>query len=136
MKWLRSFGGVGSKHVDLDMPGSTPACLKALVTLRASLLPLQPCFLKDWEMHVHFKVHGTGKKNLHGDGIALWYTRDRLVPGPVFGSKDNFHGLAIFLDTYPNDETTEVGTPLSSAGQTSKVWAAGLRLGTRTLLWF
>ncbi|KAH0510090.1 Vesicular integral-membrane protein VIP36 [Microtus ochrogaster] len=31
-------------------------------------------------MHVHFKVHGTGKKNLHGDGIALWYTRDRLVP--------------------------------------------------------
>lgn len=28
--------------------------------------------------------------------------------GPVFGSKDNFHGLAIFLDTYPNDEATEV----------------------------
>lgn len=34
-------------------------------------------------MHVHFKVHGAGKKNLHGDGIALWYTRDRLVPGRV-----------------------------------------------------
>ncbi|ELK30947.1 Vesicular integral-membrane protein VIP36 [Myotis davidii] len=67
----------------------------------------EPCFLKDWEMHVHFKVHGAGKKNLHGDGIALWYTRDRLVSGPVFGSKDNFHGLAIFLDTYPNDEATE-----------------------------
>lgn len=32
-------------------------------------------------MHVHFRVHGSGKKNLHGDGIALWYTRDRLVPG-------------------------------------------------------
>lgn len=32
-------------------------------------------------MHIHFKVHGAGKKNLHGDGIALWYTRDRLVPG-------------------------------------------------------
>lgn len=46
-----------------------------------SLFSLQPCFLKDWEMHVHFKVHGAGKKNLHGDGIALWYTRDRLVPG-------------------------------------------------------
>lgn len=30
------------------------------------------------------------------------------VLGPVFGSKDNFHGLAIFLDTYPNDEATEV----------------------------
>lgn len=34
-------------------------------------------------MHVHFKVHGAGKKNLHGDGIALWYTRDRMVPGRV-----------------------------------------------------
>lgn len=33
-----------------------------------------------------------------------------LILGPVFGSKDNFHGLAIFLDTYPNDETTEVGS--------------------------
>lgn len=32
-------------------------------------------------MHVHFRVHGAGKKNLHGDGIALWYTRDRLVSG-------------------------------------------------------
>jgi mannose-binding lectin 2 len=28
--------------------------------------------------------------------------RDRLVPGPVFGSKDMFSGLAIILDTYSN----------------------------------
>lgn len=49
--------------------------------LSCRLHPPQPCFLKDWEMHVHFKVHGAGKKNLHGDGIALWYARDRLVPG-------------------------------------------------------
>lgn len=41
----------------------------------------QPCYLKDWEMHVQFKVHGSGKKNLHGDGIAIWYTKDRLHPG-------------------------------------------------------
>lgn len=44
---------------------------------------LQPCHLKDWEMHVQFKVHGSGKKNLHGDGIALWYTKDRLHTGNV-----------------------------------------------------
>lgn len=43
----------------------------------------QPCFLKDWELHVHFKIHGAGKKNLHGDGLALWYTQERLVPGMV-----------------------------------------------------
>lgn len=44
---------------------------------------MQPCYLKDWEMHVQFKVHGTGKKNLHGDGIAIWYTKDRLHPGNI-----------------------------------------------------
>lgn len=40
-------------------------------------------------MHVHFKVHGAGKKNLHGDGIALWYTRDRLVPGGPCSLRDH-----------------------------------------------
>ncbi|CAB1320033.1 unnamed protein product [Coregonus sp. 'balchen'] len=31
-----------------------------------------PCYLRDWELQVHFKIHGHGKKNLNGDGIALW----------------------------------------------------------------
>lgn len=25
-------------------------------------------------------------------------------PGPVFGNKDNFTGLGVFVDTYPNEE--------------------------------
>lgn len=66
---------------------------------------LQPCYLKDWEMHVQFKIHGSGKKNLHGDGLAVWYTKERLHPGkfescdpvkdnsdPVWSSfSDHFH---------------------------------------------
>lgn len=60
-----------------------------------------PNKVRDWELHVHFKVHGVGR-DLFGDGFAIWYVRDRLQLGPVFGSKDNFHGLAIFLDTYSN----------------------------------
>lgn len=41
----------------------------------------------------------------------------------MFGSKDNFHGLAIFLDTYPNDETTEVCLYfLPQAGQEELGW--------------
>ncbi|XP_074415405.1 VIP36-like protein isoform X5 [Zonotrichia albicollis] len=63
-----------------------------------------PCYLRDWEMQVHFKIHGQGKKNLNGDGFAIWYTKDRMQPGPVFGSKDNFLGLGVFVDTYPNEE--------------------------------
>ncbi|CAC5422571.1 LMAN2 [Mytilus coruscus] len=61
----------------------------------------QPCHIKNWELHVQFKVHGSGK-NLFGDGFAIWYTRDRNQLGPVFGNRDFYTGLAIFLDTYAN----------------------------------
>ncbi|XP_068608961.1 lectin, mannose-binding 2-like a [Brachionichthys hirsutus] len=63
-----------------------------------------PCHLKDWEMQVHFKIHGRGKKNLNGDGLAIWYTKQRMQKGPVFGQMDNFTGLGVFVDTYPNEE--------------------------------
>lgn len=53
-------------------------------------------------MHVSFKVHGTEKKDLYGDGMVIWYARDRMIGGPVFGSKDYFSGLAVILDTYSN----------------------------------
>ncbi|XP_030598467.1 lectin, mannose-binding 2-like a isoform X2 [Archocentrus centrarchus] len=63
-----------------------------------------PCHLKDWELQVHFKIHGQGKKNLNGDGLAIWYTKERMQKGPVFGNMDNFTGLGVFVDTYPNEE--------------------------------
>lgn len=56
---------------------------------------------QNWEVNINFKVSGKGKE-LFGDGFAIWYARDRLIEGPVFGSKDHFHGLAIILDTYSN----------------------------------
>ncbi|KAG9354453.1 hypothetical protein JZ751_001163 [Albula glossodonta] len=58
-----------------------------------------PCYLRDWELHIHFKIHGQGKKNLNGDGMALWYTKERMQIGPVFGNMDFFTGLGVFLDT-------------------------------------
>lgn len=63
-----------------------------------------PCHMRDWELHVHFKVHGKGN-DLFGDGFAVWYTKDRLELGPVFGGKDFFVGLGIFFDTYVNQNT-------------------------------
>ncbi|XP_072342085.1 VIP36-like protein isoform X2 [Scyliorhinus torazame] len=62
------------------------------------------CLMQDWEVQVHFKVHGQGKKNLNGDGFAIWYTKNRMQAGTVFGSIDPFSGLGIFVDTYPNEE--------------------------------
>ncbi|XP_059171508.1 vesicular integral-membrane protein VIP36-like [Physella acuta] len=60
-----------------------------------------PCFVRNWEVHVQFEVHGSGK-SLFGDGFAVWYTKDRMLPGNVFGNADPFVGLAVFLDTYSN----------------------------------
>lgn len=56
---------------------------------------------RNWEVNVQFKVHGKAKE-LFGDGLALWYSKDRMTTGPVFGSRDHFSGLAIILDTYSN----------------------------------
>ncbi|CAL1261535.1 unnamed protein product [Larinioides sclopetarius] len=60
-----------------------------------------PCMVKNWELQVHFKIYGKGK-DLYGDGMAIWYAKQPLTPGTVFGSMDYFHGLGIFLDTYAN----------------------------------
>lgn len=60
-----------------------------------------PLRVRNWEVQLNFKVTGT-TKDLFGDGFALWYTRDRMVAGPVFGSADHFSGLAIIADTYSN----------------------------------
>ncbi|XP_046903954.1 lectin, mannose-binding 2-like b [Hypomesus transpacificus] len=62
-----------------------------------------PCYLRDWELQVHFKIHGQGKKNLNGDGMALWFTKERMQIGPVFGNINLFTGLGVFVDTYPNE---------------------------------
>lgn len=44
-----------------------------------------------------------GKGNLHGDGFALWVTKERAQPGDVFGHADRFEGLGLFFDTYKNN---------------------------------
>lgn len=44
------------------------------------------------------QINGKGH-SLFGDGLAMWLTKDRAQPGPVFGSVDYFTGLAVFLDT-------------------------------------
>ena len=58
--------------------------------------------MTDWEVQFQFSVHGTGK-DLFGDGFAFWYVRDRNILGDVFGAPDYFHGLAVILDTYSNN---------------------------------
>lgn len=60
-----------------------------------------PLTATNWEIEVEFRIHG--KEQLHGDGFAMWITKNRAQTGPVFGSIDNFEGLGLFIDTYKNN---------------------------------
>ncbi|XP_040201882.1 VIP36-like protein isoform X1 [Rana temporaria] len=107
----KPYQGVGSSSSSLwDLMGNvlvTPQYVRLTPdqqSKQGAIWNRMPCYLRDWELQVHFKIHGQGKKNLNGDGFAIWYTKDRMQLGPVFGSKDNFVGLGLFIDTYPNEE--------------------------------
>uniref|UniRef100_A0A673XJU4 Lectin, mannose-binding 2-like a n=1 Tax=Salmo trutta TaxID=8032 RepID=A0A673XJU4_SALTR len=63
-----------------------------------------PCHLRASELQVHFKIHSQVMKNLNGDVLAIWYTKERMQEGPVFGNQDLFTGLGVLVDTYPNEE--------------------------------
>ncbi|KAF4624174.1 hypothetical protein G7Y89_g13999 [Cudoniella acicularis] len=52
-------------------------------------------------IEVEFNIHG--QNTLHGDGFAMWLTKQRATQGDVFGSVDKFEGLGIFFDTYKNN---------------------------------
>lgn len=60
-----------------------------------------PLSATNWEIEVEFAIHGKG--HLHGDGMAMWVTKERMQQGPVFGNQDKFEGLGIFFDTYKNN---------------------------------
>ena len=40
----------------------------------------QPIAARDWEIHLHFAVHGSGD-TLFGDGFAFFYAKDIMEMG-------------------------------------------------------
>ncbi len=81
-------------HPSPSLPSSSPFLFTppppALLPLRSlsplPLLPLpslshdQPVRMHNWEVVIHFHVHGSGK-NLFGDGFAMWYTKEKGEKG-------------------------------------------------------
>ncbi|KAJ3438801.1 vesicular mannose-binding lectin [Anaeramoeba flamelloides] len=61
----------------------------------------KPNKVKNWEIEIVFNIHGNGKYG--ADGLAIWYTKHKLIDGQVFGSRNHFSGLGVFLDTYDNN---------------------------------
>ncbi|ORX48061.1 hypothetical protein DM01DRAFT_1310045 [Hesseltinella vesiculosa] len=73
-----------------------------------------PITASDFEIEFEFKVGGsTG--HLFGDGFAMWLTKDRIMEGTVFGSKDRFDGLGLFFDTYDNERAHRHSFPYISS---------------------
>jgi len=60
-----------------------------------------PVTAANFIIEVAFKISGEST-HLFGDGLAIWITKGRAEPGPVFGNIDKFEGLGVFLDTYAN----------------------------------
>src|SRR6218665_85740 len=54
-----------------------------------------------WEVEFVFRVNGKGR--IGADGLAFWFTDQRGVEGPVYGSSDHWRGLALFFDSFDND---------------------------------
>ncbi|GLV44360.1 uncharacterized protein CBL_10164 [Carabus blaptoides fortunei] len=104
---IKPYQGSGMSIPFWDFTGSTMVTnnyvrlTPDLQSLTGALWNSAPCHVKNWEMQIQFKVHGKGK-DLFGDGLAIWYAKDRMLTGDVFGNNDFFQGLAIILDTYSN----------------------------------
>ncbi|NWI88752.1 LMAN1 protein, partial [Pitta sordida] len=54
-----------------------------------------------WEVEVTFRVTGRGR--IGADGLAIWYTEEQGLEGPVFGAADKWNGVGIFFDSFDND---------------------------------
>ncbi|KAF9109515.1 hypothetical protein BGX27_007544 [Mortierella sp. AM989] len=66
--------------------------------LKGSVWKSSPNEYKEWEVEFSFKAFGQGY--VGGRGLAFWYTEERAVDsGPVFGAKDKWNGLGVFMDT-------------------------------------
>ena len=50
-----------------------------------------------------FRISGQAK-TFFGDGIALWITSEPYREGDFHGTKENFYGIAVIMDTFKNIE--------------------------------
>lgn len=64
-----------------------------------SKLPIQA---QSFEMELTFHIHSKNSRNLFADGMAVWFIDKPSPIGDVFGAKNFFRGLGIFVDTYRN----------------------------------
>ncbi|KAI8995865.1 legume-like lectin, partial [Gaertneriomyces semiglobifer] len=64
---------------------------------QGSVWSIRPNPYPEWQAVFSFSAFGRGF--LGGEGLAFWYTEDRMIEGPMYGNKDAWKGLAVVFDT-------------------------------------
>lgn len=67
-----------------------------------SMFSRMPVQAESFEMELNFHIHSDTGNGLVADGMAIWFIDEPSPIGDVFGAKNNFNGLGIFVDTYRN----------------------------------
>lgn len=58
---------------------------------------------KSFVMEFYFSLNGKGDvASLHGDGMGIFFTSNKLPEGELFGVNEFYDGFAIYVDTYRN----------------------------------
>nr|XP_028604220.1 protein ERGIC-53 [Podarcis muralis] len=73
----------------------------SLKSQRGSVWTKSKSIFEYWEIEVTFRVTGRGR--VGADGLAVWFTEEQGLDGPVFGAADNWNGVGIFFDSFDND---------------------------------
>ncbi|XP_034048317.1 protein ERGIC-53 [Thalassophryne amazonica] len=87
----------GSAIPSADQVRITPS----LRSQRGSVWTKNKVDFQHWEAEVTFRVSGRGR--MGADGLAVWYTVEQGLDGPVYGAADKWTGLGIFFDSFDND---------------------------------
>lgn len=71
----------------------------------ANMFTKMPIQALSFEMELTFNIHSKSSRNLYADGMAVWFIDEPSPIGDVFGARNYFNGLGIFIDTYRNSRS-------------------------------
>ncbi|XP_050185931.1 protein ERGIC-53 isoform X2 [Myiozetetes cayanensis] len=73
----------------------------SLKSQKGSVWTKSKAAFEHWEVEVTFRVTGRGR--IGADGLAVWFTEEQGLEGPVFGAADQWNGVGVFFDSFDND---------------------------------
>ncbi|KXS12435.1 concanavalin A-like lectin/glucanase [Gonapodya prolifera JEL478] len=65
----------------------------------------------DWQVELALSIFG--RSYVGGEGLALWYTKERGAGGPAMGSREWWHGVGIIFDTADVHSEPRRHTPMT-----------------------